>query len=76
MTGLYFFKRLIVIDVLWSIIKINNDFSVTIRKKPIDGMTRMIALVIDKAIDEVIEGKTRNVGLKNHWRRSWTILMD
>jgi hypothetical protein len=32
-------------------------------------MIRMIALVIDKAIDEVIEGKTRNVGLKNHWQR-------
>ena len=70
MTGLYFFKRLIVIDVLWSIIKINNDFSVAIRKKPIDRMTRMITLVINEAIDEVIEGKFRMVSFKNH-QGSW-----
>ena len=67
MTGLYFLQRLIVIDVLWSIVEINNDFGVAIRKEPIDRMIRMIALVIDEAIDEVIEGETRNVSLKNHW---------
>jgi hypothetical protein len=66
MTGLYFLKRLIVIDVLWSIIKINNDFSVAIRKETIDGMIRMITLVIDKTIDEVTKRKFWNVGLKNH----------
>ncbi len=36
MTGLYFLQRLIVIDVLWSIVKINNDFGVAIRKETID----------------------------------------
>src|SRR5712672_80150 len=32
-------------------------------------MIRMITLVINKAIDEVIKWKTRNVSFKNHWQR-------
>jgi hypothetical protein len=68
MTGLYFLERLIVVDMLWPIIKIDNDFRIAIGKESIDRMTRMIALVIDETIDEVIEGKLRNMSLKNHWR--------
>jgi hypothetical protein len=68
MTGLYFLERLIVVDMLWPIIKIDNDFGVAIGKESIDRMTRMIALVIDETIDEVIEWKLRNVSLENHWR--------
>ena len=66
MTGLYFLQRLIVIDMLRSIVKINNDFGVAIRKETINGMIRMIALVINEAIDEVTKRKFRNVGPKNH----------
>ena len=36
MTGLYFFECLIVVDMLWPIVKIDNDFGVAIGQKTID----------------------------------------
>src|ERR1700738_1457879 len=66
MTGLYFLERLIVVDMLWPVVKIDNDFGIAIGQKTVDRMIRMIAFVIDKMIDKLIEWKPRDVSLKNH----------
>ena len=66
MTGLYFLKRLIVVDILWPIVKVDNDLGVTIGKETIDRMIRVIAFVVDEMIDESIKRKPRNVSSENH----------
>ena len=73
MTGLYFFERLIVVDMLWPIVKIENDFGVAVGKETIDWVTRFITVVIDEMIDKLIQWKPRNVSLKNHCKsdRQW-----
>jgi hypothetical protein len=36
MTGLYLLERLIVVDMLWPIVKIDNDFGVAVGQKTIN----------------------------------------
>ena len=46
MARLYFLERMAVINILWSLVKIDNDFGVAIGQKTIDRMFRLIAFVI------------------------------
>ena len=68
MTGLDFLERLVVVDILWPIVKVDNDFGVAVGEEAIDRMTRVIAVVIDEMIDESIERTPRDVCFENHGR--------
>jgi hypothetical protein len=61
MTGLYFLERLIVVDMLWPVVKINDDFRVAIGKETVDRMLGVIVLVINETIDKLIKWKSRSV---------------
>jgi hypothetical protein len=69
MAGLNFLERVVVVNVLRPIVKIENDFGVAVRQDAIDGVSRVVAFVIDEMIDEPVQRKSGNVGLKNHFRK-------
>src|SRR6185369_11236565 len=66
MTSLNLFQSFVVVDVLRPVVKIENDFSVTVRHEAIDCVGRIVALVINEMIDKLIKWIPGNVGLKNH----------
>ena len=66
MTGLNFLERQVVVDMLWPVVKIDDDLSVAVWQEPIDGVLRVIPLVINEMIDKLIKREPRDVSLENH----------
>ena len=69
MTRLNLFQAFVVVNVLWPVVKIENDFSVAVRQEAIDRMGRIVTLVINKVIDKLIKWIPGNVSFKNHAAR-------
>ena len=64
MARLDLFQRLVVVDVLRRVVKIENDFRVAVRQETIDRVLRVQAFVINEMIDKLIERKARDVSLR------------
>lgn len=68
MAGLDLFERFIVVDVLGSIVEIDQYLGIAVWKESVDGVGVFGALEVNERIDELIERCCRNVGLKYHRR--------
>src|SRR5438552_3303298 len=64
--GLYFLERLIVVDVLWPIVKIDNDFGVAVWQETVYRMRGIVSIVVNEVVDKLIKRKPGNVSLENH----------
>src|SRR5687767_2011894 len=66
MTGLDLFERIVVVNVLRRIVKIENDFCIAVRQKAINRVLGIQSFVINKIVDKLIERKGGDVDLENH----------
>lgn len=66
MTSLNFLQRVVVVNVLRRVVKIDQYLNIAIRQKPIDIVRLVDALEIDKELDELAQRKSRKIRLVNH----------
>ena len=68
MTRLDFLQRLVVVDELRRVVKIDDDFRIAVGQEAIDLMFRIKPREVNEIVDKLIERKGGDVNLENHLR--------
>ena len=66
-TRLDLFERVVVVDILRGVVKVDKYLGIAVWQEAIDLMRMLDTFVVDEYLDKLIEGKTRNVGTKDHF---------
>jgi hypothetical protein len=59
-------ERQVVVDVLRRIVKIDDDFNISVGQKSIDRVGWIVAFVKEEVVDKLIQRESRDVDLSNH----------
>jgi hypothetical protein len=67
MASLDLFQRVVVVDKLRSVVKIDQDLDITVRQKTIDSMSVLDSVEIDEQLDKLVQREAWKVRLMDHF---------